>query len=142
MWNLWWIVIAIAILTIIETIFVISVKIASNRDCTLCELDDFANWSCLIYIISSIGIIMGVLMLSAQLEARRDYQEFVYTQQMVNEIYIGDEYTQLENAGLNNKIIEINQWLTQAKASKKQFGNWSVYCTVDIDSLEYIKLKN
>lgn len=142
MWNLWWIVIAIAILTIIETIFVISVKIASNIDGISYELYDFAIWSCLTYIISFIGVIMVILMLSKQLEARTNYQEFIYTQQMVNEIYIGDEYTQLENAGLNNKIIEINQWLTKAKASKKQLGNWSVYCTVDIDNLEYIKLKN
>ncbi len=73
------------------------------------------------------------------LVARNEYNEFLETKVLVEQIYQGNN-DQYENAGLNTKIIELNQWLAHAKSEKKQWGNWSMYCNVDVENLDYIVL--
>lgn len=99
----------------------------------LCDYVVMGIFGCILFLTLLIGGINVAC-------TKDEYNQFVETQVMVEQIYNGDGYTEYENAGINNKIIEMNQWLVKAKTSKKQWGNWSVYCMFDIDSLDYIVL--
>ena len=135
MYNIWWLVIAFAVSLIGCSIAIFFV------DC-----DYYAGW----FIALIIGIIIGItgfatclaVSIVNPLQAKKEYTEFIETQAMVEQVYNGDDYNQYENAGLNNKIIELNQWLASAKSDVKIYGNWSMYCTIDLNSLDYIKLVN
>lgn len=95
-------------------------------------------WIC--FAICALIVFITIMVASAlTIKTKQEYNQFIETQTMVEEVYNGD-YTQYENLGLNNKIIELNQWLVNAKTSKKQWGNWSYYCVVDVESLNYITL--
>ena len=72
------------------------------------------------------------------LQAKKEYTIYISTQEMVEEIY--NENSTLENAGLTNKIIELNNWLTRARASKETYGNWSMYYNLNLNELDYIRL--
>lgn len=45
-----------------------------------------------------------------------------------------------QSLGITDKIIEYNSWLAEARASQKQWGNWSQYHCVDLSDLRYISL--
>ena len=91
-------------------------------------------------IIMAIGLFFCVFIVPTDYcSARNEYATFIETQELVETIYSG-EYTEYENVGLNNKVIELNQWLAKARADKKNWGVCSVYHSFDLDSLEYIKL--
>lgn len=76
---------------------------------------------------------------SVYCDARNKYSTFIETQELVRVVYDG-KYDEYENAGLNTKIVEVNQWLAEARASKKNWGICSAYYSFDLDSLDYIKL--
>lgn len=44
--------------------------------------------------------------------------------------------------GVTTKILEYNEWLAKAKADLRLYGNWSYYCGLDIEELEYIGLRH
>lgn len=44
----------------------------------------------------------------------------------------------IQSLGITDEIIEYNSWLAKARASQKQWGNWSHYHCVDLDGLKYI----
>ena len=98
-------------------------------------------WTISIFaIIMAIGLFICVMVVPVNYcSARDEYATFIETQELVETVYSG-EYTEYENAGLNTKIVEVNQWLAQARASKKNWGICSIYYSFDLDSLEYIKL--
>lgn len=39
---------------------------------------------------------------------------------------------EMERAGIVNKILEYNEWLADARASQKLWGNWSSYYNLDL----------
>ena len=39
---------------------------------------------------------------------------------------------EIERAGIVNKMLEYNEWLADARASKKLWGNWSSYYNFDL----------
>lgn len=136
MYNLWWIVIALGV--IIITGIVIWACVYCSRTA---NFDTLGSVSIFISFLAGIVfVVMLAISIALPLQAKKEYNEFIETQTMVEQVYNGGEYTDLENAGLNNAIIEVNKWLTNARASVKQFGNWSMYYALDLDSLDYIKL--
>lgn len=171
MYNVWWLVIAFGIATILSCVPAIVIAGISNyyykkkEGCwnkrinlpyysdKYKELDEKENlykqkwekmpnpaWMFIVSVVLAFCLLITILIASINTVCtKNEYAEFIETQRLVQEVYNGD-YGEYENVGLNNKIIELNQWLAQAKASKKQWGNWSPYCIVDVDSLDYIVL--
>ena len=39
---------------------------------------------------------------------------------------------EMERAGIVNRVLEYNEWLAEARASKKLWGNWSSYYNFDL----------
>lgn len=72
--------------------------------------------------------------------ATYEYEKFVNTQQVFEQVY--KEENELENIKLTEEILEMNQWLIEAKASKSTYGCFSTYYYVDLDELEPIGGRN
>lgn len=134
MYNLWWIVIGLGIAIIVFIILCIKL----HGECSV-----FSDLPTVFYCITTtIGIAFILVLAFAignPIVAKNEYNEFLETKALVEQVYQGN-YEQYENAGLNVKIIEVNQWLAKAKSQKKQWGNWSMYCNVDVENLDYIVL--
>ena len=143
MYNLWWVLIGLGILTILGIVFTI---ICNRKES---EYHSLACWEIMFYISLVFTIVCGIALLciiplsiELPLKAKREYKEYLYNRQMIEMMYNSGGNIDFKNVGLNNKIIEVNQWVSQAKASKAQYGNWSKYCVIDVDGLEYILLDN
>lgn len=44
----------------------------------------------------------------------------------------------LSTVGVASKVIEYNEWLTEAKFSQEYWGSWSTYFYQDLSNLQYI----
>lgn len=145
MYNVWWLFIGFAVLLCMcITLGIYCYNKYDNYYCNSVRGEKlcigFGIGSMIFGIIGLVGVIVCLSFAIANpLEARDEYNEFVETKMMVEEVYQND-YEQFENAGLNIKILELNQWLAKAKAAKKQWGNWSKYCYLAIENLDYIVL--
>lgn len=139
MYAVWWLVISFGVLLLLS---IISIVIGYNiSEKTIYDADWLLFTGVQMSVITSIAFIITLLFaILMPLQARKEYNEYINTYELVQELYDNDKT--LENAGLTLKVIELNQWLTSAKASNKTYGNWSMYCTIDLDNLEYIKLTN
>lgn len=73
------------------------------------------------------------------LKSKEEYNKYIETSEMVQQIY--DEGHTLENVGLTQTVIELNTWLSEARANKKMYGAWSGYYNIDLDGLSYMTLK-
>lgn len=136
MYNLWYIVFTSIPILIIGILFlVIGCKnVLSRSGFTASLVGGFLTT------IATVAIVLaGLLAIALPMIAREEYSTFINTKEMVEFIY--EEDNALENAGLTSKIIELNNWLASAKASKEIYGDWSMYYFLDLDSLEYIQLK-
>lgn len=131
MYALWWIVIGVSILVPIGV--VLQIVFWNNYDSCL-GIVGLLLWSFAFAIAFIIGLVATIL----PIQAKEEYRKFVNTSEMVQEVY--DAGQTLENAGLTAKVIELNSWLSDARVSQELYGNWSMYCNLDLDSLEYIKL--
>lgn len=137
MYNLWYIVIGSVPILILGIVLII----CSKRSWCSYDSEYTLELSGVIIIALAITLIITFISLSICFPkmARQEYQTFINTQELVEEIY--NEDSTLENAGLTNIIIDLNKWLAEAKASKEIYGNWSMYYALDLDNLEYIQLK-
>ena len=136
MYNLWYVVFALIPILIIGITLLISSNFTTSVEKEV-ALEGSGGGITVITIVALI-ILIG-LAITLPLQAKQEYETYISTQEMVEEIY--DEDSTLENAGLTNKIIELNNWLTKARASKEVYGNWSMYYLLDLESLDYIQLK-
>lgn len=143
MYNLWWVVIGVGILTIFGTVFTIISNRKENEHHSLPCWEIMFGISLVFTIICGGALLCMIpLSIAMPLEAKKEYKEYLYNRQMIEMVYSSGGYMDHENVGLNSKIIEVNQWVSQVKASKAQYGNWSKYCVIDVDGLEYILLDN
>ncbi len=137
MYNLWWVVIGLGIATLA---FGILYFIFNSRS-SYFGLDCGSTLTEMFIVLTGASFALVLLFAIVNpITANKEYNEFLETKALVEQVYQGD-FTQYENLGLNSKIIELNQWLVQAKASKKQYGNWSMYYALDVENLDYIVLK-
>lgn len=136
MYNLWYVVFALIPILIIG----IALLIASNFTLSVDkEIALEGSGGFITIFTGAILVILIGLAIFLPLHAKQEYATYISTQEMVEEIY--DEDSTLENAGLTNKIIELNNWLTKARASKEVYGDWSMYYLLDLENLDYIQLK-
>lgn len=130
MYNLWWIAIAFAIIS------VICIIVAFTLHGLGIDISIIMFSFCFISVVIAACCCIGAAFNTR--EAKLELQEFKNTYEMAQEMFQngGD----LERAGISGKAIEINQWLAKARADIEIRGNWSKYCTLNLASIEYIKL--
>lgn len=82
-------------------------------------------------------IICLVLAISNPMQAKRKYRTFCYQREMIEEIIESGE--DLDNVSISQTIIEANEWLAKAKASKEMYGCFSSYYKIDIENIKPIQ---
>lgn len=88
-------------------------------------------------ILSILVLIIGVLCIALPLEIKQQKIEYESYQELV-EITYSEENSEL-NYAMNVKVIELNQWLANAKSKEEAYGKWSFYYG-KLDDLEYIEI--
>ena len=68
--------------------------------------------------------------------AEYEYETFLVTQDVFDQVY--KEENQFENIMLTQEMLDRNEWLVKAKASKKTYGCFSKYYYLDLDALKPI----
>ena len=100
-------------------------------------------YNTVLYSIISLAVVGLIVTLCfsifAPLCAKQEYNQYIETYTMVEYVY--DEKQDFENIKLTQTILELNTWLTNARADVKAYGNWSKYSVLDLDNLKYISLK-
>jgi hypothetical protein len=57
-----------------------------------------------------------------------EWEEFI----TIAEEVMTSSTNEIERAGIVNKMLEYNEWLAEARASQKLWGNWSSYYNFDL----------
>jgi hypothetical protein len=57
-----------------------------------------------------------------------EWKEFT----VIAEEVMASSTNEIERAGIANKMLEYNEWLADARASQKIWGNWSSYYNFDL----------
>lgn len=131
MFGYWWIFIGV----IIAGIVVVLICAASRADYNKYLLAGCIFWFC-------VGIaLLGFLPLCILLpkRAHKEVAKYKYDYEMVQEVILNG--TDLENIKITETVLDYNNWLSEAKADKETWGNWSVYYKEDLDSLNPIVIR-
>jgi len=97
------------------------------------------DWAVILIGIGIIMLLLGLILgLIAPLGAKQEYAEFEETRTMIVEVY--EDNNEQENYAISLAVIEANDWLTEAKASKKMWGIFSIYYFMDVENIGYISL--
>ena len=99
--------------------------------------DIWNNWKFACLAINS--VILFVIVFACVLllfGVKKEINDFKYYQEMVQETYNNGDVT---DTAINIKVIELNQWLAQAKSSEELYGIFSFY-DGKLEDLEYIKI--
>ena len=92
-------------------------------------------------LLSFFGLLISVCVgIDNKIKSKREYAEYIEIKAYIEETYKGGNDF-IPDYGISNSIIEVNQWLAKAKASKKSFGRWSKYYSLDLSEEEFIKLE-
>ena len=85
-------------------------------------------------------LVLGIVCIACSTTAKSKYykqkERYKYVMQVVDKM---NDY-QYANFGITETILDYNQWLESAKAKKQAFGNWSFYCNIPVEELNYIGL--
>ena len=87
-------------------------------------------------IISSFAIIIAC---ASGIKCKCNHQAYLERYAMVQTVIQNGEG--IENIAINQTIIELNTWLSDAKASKATLGIFSGYYLMDLDGIEYLTVK-
>lgn len=74
------------------------------------------------------------------IDTKKEYAEFENTREIVQNAY--ENGTPEDNYAITQSIIESNEWLAKAKASKSTWGCFSMYCYIDLENVEPITINN
>ena len=134
MYGMWWIFIGIILIGII--IFGITVIVNRIKYGEFDTDDWFGGLSSLV--VCSIVALCIFLPLSilCPLDAKKEVLKYKKNYEMIQSVM--ENGTEYDNIAISQTLIEYNTWLSEAKADKEFWGNWSVYVYEDLDSLEYI----
>lgn len=125
MFGLWWFFIGAVILA--SALFIIASK----------QWDGDVMWF-LGGVATFAAAILFVCCIAIPISARREITEFQYTKEMVGQVVAsGSDY---ENIALSGKVIEMNVWLSEAKARKDVLGGLCAYDQKALDALTPITL--
>ena len=75
--------------------------------------------------------IFGIWSIAAPLDARTNVAEWEEFATIANDVFTSST-NELERAGVVNKMLEYNEWLAEARASQKLWGNWSAYYNINL----------
>ncbi len=81
-------------------------------------------------------ILVGTI---ALLTAKNELAEYIEKSNMIQQVI--ENGGNIENTGINNAIIEYNDWLVKVKVSKQRYGIFSQYYYIDISDMEYFVLQ-
>ena len=98
-------------------------------------VDDYSEGWLIMVILGGLGTLIIFLVLSiTPLQVKEEIRTFKNYQEMVEKVYQNEDIT---DVAMNLKIIEMNQWLAQARAKEETYGIFSFY-SGKLDDLEYI----
>lgn len=140
MFGLWWIFIGIIVLGLI--FLGINILVDGIKYGWYNLTPD--SWECGWIMLSANAIIAIVIFLPicifVPIGAKQVVKEYQMNYEMIQEVIeSGSDY---DNISISQTIIEYNAWLTKAKTDKEMWGTWSQYVYEDLDSLNYLLLKN
>ena len=84
-----------------------------------------------------LGIISIIIILVTNIETKKEINTFKNYQELVEITYSDEEETL--NYAMNIKIIEMNEWLNEARVCEEMYGIFSFYRN-RLDNLEYIEI--
>lgn len=133
MFGLWWIFIGL----ICCGVLALFINIIVN---TLKYYFDPSDWDWGWGALAAAAVVaLGVLLplcIFLPIKAHEKVIKYKYDYEMVQEVVLNGK--DLENITITEKILEYNNWLSEAKADKETWGNWSIYYKEDLDSLRPI----
>lgn len=139
MFGLWWIFIgAISCGVLTFVINIITNTIGNRRNgCAGLYPDEWVcGWVTLIAAtVVDLAIFLPICIF-LPIEAHKKVIKYRYDYEMVQEVVLNGK--DLENIKITEKILEYNNWLSEARADKETWGNWSIYYKEDLDSLKPI----
>lgn len=130
MYGFWYLVIAVAFLGLIGLVIMFATQDMESEapfymGATFC----------------SIGIVCLLIFIPLSIvnpiQAKKEIQTFYEQKQIIEEVI--DTSEDLDNVSLTQTIIEMNKWLSEAKASIKTYGCFSKYWNKDVESIEPIR---
>lgn len=114
--------------------------LCSKKDTIWEKLDKAENPCGIITTIMGAIVLIALLMLLAKgIKTKAEIIEFEHQKEMIEQTV--ENGTDLENIAITQTIIEYNQWLAEAKASKEIYGIFSFYYGTDIDNMQPITIK-
>jgi hypothetical protein len=85
-----------------------------------------------IFVIFSIAVFIFLLLIIINpLCVRAELVEWEEFTAIAEEVMTSST-NEMERAGIVNKMLEYNEWLAEARASQKLYGNWSSYYNFDL----------
>lgn len=142
MFGLWWIfigLIVIGVVTLVTNAIINTVWNHKNNHRGL--YPDEWEWGWGIFggfVISALLILLPFCLLTPKC-AHREVVKYSYDYEMVQEVILNGK--DLENIRITETILNYNNWLSEAKADKETWRNWSKYYKEDLDSLKPIVIK-
>jgi hypothetical protein len=93
---------------------------------------DYETLRSIVFVILCIAVIMFLLVsIIIPLCVRTELAEWKEFTTIAEEI-MASSTNEIERAGIVNKMLEYNEWLADARASQKLWGNWSAYYNFDL----------
>ena len=93
---------------------------------------DYEMLRSIIFVILCIAVIIFLLVgIISPLYVRTELAEWEEFTAIAEEI-MASSTNEIERAGIVNKMLEYNEWLADARASQKLWGNWSSYYNFDL----------
>lgn len=133
MFGLWWIFIGLICCGVLALI----VNIVADTLKYVFDPSDWDwGWASLICTTVVDLIILLPLCIILPIKAHEKVIKYRYDYEMVQEVVLNGK--DLENIKITEKILEYNNWLSEAKADKETWGNLSIYYKEDLDSLKPI----
>ena len=141
MFGLWWIFIGIiscGVLTLIINIITNTIENRRNGFNRLYPDEWDWGWGTLaVAAVIALGVFLPVCIF-LPIKAHEEVIKYKYDYEMVQEVVLNGK--DLENIKITEKILEYNNWFSEAKADKETWGNWSKYYDEDLYSLKPIVL--
>lgn len=140
MWNVWYLVIVFFALAIGLSVWAIALE-KQSRSYWGAD-NEFHVIGAVIFAIAA--IILFLVALFRPMGAQYEIDKFNYVSEMTAQSI--ENGSDLENLAITTKVIEMNEWLADVKATRSAYGNWTIYNMGDlgekIDALKPIGIAN
>ena len=133
MYGMWIIVIGLIIIAgIISLMPYLIVSRRHKKDRYVYGYSDYAGWYIGAGIVAFIAFICIFPSIFIPIEAKNELQRFENDRVAITQLMEAVPASSPDRAALINKVTELNQWLTSARASKQTYGIFSAYVYLDL----------